>query len=80
MALTLLLVAGRFGHVIVIPKDNKDNMLKSEIWKELRELDDIIKNVKVEYETEVFTYEDICARWLENCFQNDILNLDYVMK
>ncbi|KAL0122168.1 hypothetical protein PUN28_007128 [Cardiocondyla obscurior] len=71
---------GRFGHVIIIPKDGGHNMLKSAIWQELRELDWIIRNITAKYEDEVFTYEKICARWLDQCFTNDILNLHHVMK
>lgn len=75
-----LFIAGRFGHVIVIPKDGGNNMLKSAIWQELRELDWIIKNITAKYEDEEFTYEQICARWLDQCFNNDILNLHHVIK
>lgn len=72
-------MAGRFGHVIVIPKDGGDNMLKKEIWQELIELDRIIKDIEAEYEGETFTYQQICARWLDECFGNDILGLQQVI-
>jgi hypothetical protein len=78
--LKLLFVAGRFGHVIVIPKDGGRNMLKSVIWDELRQLDQIIKNAEAKYDGEVFTYQEICARWLDQCFNNDILNLYHVIE
>ncbi|KAL6263196.1 hypothetical protein P5V15_005996 [Pogonomyrmex californicus] len=71
---------GRFGHVIVIPKDGGHNMLKSAIWQELRQLDWLIRNVTAKYEDEEFTYEQICARWLDQCFNNDILNLHHIIK
>ncbi|XP_039955709.1 patched domain-containing protein 3 [Bactrocera tryoni] len=70
---------GRFGRVIVIPKDGNDNMLRRETFQELRHLDDLIQNATVEYEGEIFTYKDACARWENECFQNDILNLDFIM-
>ncbi|XP_027847428.2 patched domain-containing protein 3 [Aphis gossypii] len=71
---------GRFGRVIVIPKQG-DTMLSVEIWKELRILDDIIKNTSITWgpENTAYKYDDICARWIDQCFPNDILNLDYVM-
>ncbi|KAL4113456.1 hypothetical protein QTP88_017073 [Uroleucon formosanum] len=71
---------GRFGRVIVIPKQS-DTMLSVEIWKELRILDDIIRNASITWgpENTVYKYDDICARWIDQCFPNDILNLDYVM-
>ncbi|XP_071554205.1 patched domain-containing protein 3 [Temnothorax nylanderi] len=71
---------GRFGRVIVIPKDGGHNMLKSAIWQELQQLDWLIRNVTAKYEDEVFTYEQICARWLDDCFANDILDLRVIMK
>lgn len=73
------LCLGRFGRVIVIPKDGNDNMIRREIFKELRQLDNIIQNATVTYDGESFTYKDACARWENECFENDILNLDYIM-
>nr|CAD7195523.1 unnamed protein product [Timema douglasi] len=78
------LVTGRFGRVIVIPKHGKD-MLKKEIWAELRLLDQMIQNATVHWDgdgsdPETFTYGDVCARWIDQCFFNDILNLDYVIE
>lgn len=70
---------GRFGRVIVISKDGNDNMLRRETFRELRHLDELIQNATVEYEGELFTYKDACARWENECFQNDILNLDFIM-
>lgn len=55
-------------------------MLRVEIWKELRQLDDLIQNTTVTFEGETFTYRNVCAKWIDECFQNDILNLDYVME
>ncbi|GJQ75560.1 hypothetical protein Trydic_g17642 [Trypoxylus dichotomus] len=69
----------RFGRVIVTSRDGNRNMLRTEIWKELRLLDDLIQNATVFFEDEYFTYQDICAKWNNECFKNDILNLDYVM-
>ncbi|TMW49794.1 hypothetical protein DOY81_005151, partial [Sarcophaga bullata] len=70
---------GRFGRVIVIPKDGDENMIRREIFQELRQLDNIIQNATVTYDGETFTYKDTCARWENECFENDILNLDYIM-
>ena len=74
----IFLSQGRFGRVIITSKQG-DNLLRTDVWKELRRLDDIIQNTTVEYEGETFTYRDICARWEEECFTNDILNLDYIL-
>ena len=72
--------SGRFGHVIVIPKDGDKNMLRRVIWDELRMLDEIIKNATATYDGQTFTYSQICAHWLDECFNNDILNLDQVIE
>ncbi|KAF5303490.1 hypothetical protein FQA39_LY09953 [Lamprigera yunnana] len=71
--------AGRFGRVIVTSSSSNKNMLRTEIWKEMRLLDDIIQNITVSFDDDFFSYKDICAKWGNQCFQNDILNLDYVM-
>ncbi|XP_078042830.1 patched domain-containing protein isoform X2 [Augochlora pura] len=71
---------GRFGHVIVTSKDADNNLLKTAVFDELQQLDKIIRTAKASYEGEVFTYEQICARWLDECFSNDILNLRYIME
>lgn len=42
-------------------------------------LDDIIQNTTLEFDGEVFSYRQICARWEGECFTNDILNLDYIL-
>lgn len=55
-------------------------MLRVNVWKELRQLDEQIQNMTVFYDDEYFTYKQICAKWLTDCFQNDILNLDYIME
>ncbi|KAF7270000.1 hypothetical protein GWI33_016989 [Rhynchophorus ferrugineus] len=72
--------AGRFGRVIITSKDGNKNMLRVDVWREMRMLDEMIQNMTVNYDDEVFTYSDICAKWLSECFQNDILNLDYIME
>lgn len=72
--------AGRFGRVIVTTKDGDRNMLRADVFRELRQLDDIIQNSTVTYDGETFTYKDACARWENECFANDILNLDHIIK
>lgn len=71
---------GRFGRVIAIPRHGND-MLKREIWEELRMLDNIVRNATVKWDGDGgdFQYEQVCARWQDNCFTNDILNLDQVI-
>ncbi|KAL1497414.1 hypothetical protein ABEB36_008391 [Hypothenemus hampei] len=55
-------------------------MLRSEVWAEMKYLDELIQNMTVSVDDyEHFTYADICAKWMGECFQNDILNLEYIM-
>ncbi|XP_039747230.1 patched domain-containing protein 3 isoform X2 [Pararge aegeria] len=71
---------GRFGRVIIVAKDNDTNMLRTEVWKELRQLDEYVQNVTVTLENgDTFSYKEECARWEGQCFSNDILNLDKII-
>lgn len=54
-------------------------MIRREVFQELRMLDNMVQNATAQYDGEKYTYRDICARWEGDCFQNDILNLDYIM-
>lgn len=75
------LFIGRFGRVIITSKDGDRNLIRREVFQELRMLDDMIQNETTTYEAceETFSYRDVCAKWENECFQNDILNLDYLM-
>lgn len=70
--------AGRFGRVIIVAKDG-GNMLRTDMWREMRILDDIIQNATAEYDGEYYTYRECCARWQDECFRNDVLELDKVL-
>lgn len=55
-------------------------MLRAEVWKELRQLDELVQNITVTLPTgETFTYKEECAKWEGQCFVNDILNLDKII-
>lgn len=70
---------GRFGRVIVTTKDGDRNLIRREVFEELRILDGMIQNATISYDDQTFTYKDVCAKWLGDCFENDILNLDQIM-
>lgn len=66
--------------MIIVAKDNNTNILRSEIWKELRQLDELVQNITVTLPTgEKFSYHEECARWEGQCFVNDILNIDKII-
>ncbi|KAF5284697.1 hypothetical protein FQR65_LT13450 [Abscondita terminalis] len=71
--------AGRFGRVIITSSTSNKNILRKEVWAEMRMLDNLIQNITASFEDEFFSYKDICAKWGSECFQNNILNLDYIM-
>lgn len=70
---------GRFGRLIITTKDGDPNLLRSEVFKELLLIDGMIVNATVNYDGEIFTYRDICAKSDGECFQNNILNLNEKM-
>lgn len=74
-----ILCSGRFGRLIVIPKDGDNNMLRAAVFKELRILDEIVQNVTAVWEDQTYNYGDICAMWMDHCFSNNILNLDHII-
>lgn len=63
----------------MVTKDGDENMLREEVFQELRQLDNLIQNASVHYDGEFYSYNDICARWGDECFANDILNLDQIL-
>lgn len=72
-------VKGRFGRVIITAKDGDRNLIRREVFEELRILDGMIHNLTANYDGDRFRYQDICAKSLGDCFENDILNLDELM-
>lgn len=72
-------VIGRFGRVIITTKDGDRNLIRPEVFKEIRILDGLIHNATATYDYETFRYEDVCARSLGECYENSILNIDEFM-
>lgn len=70
---------GRFGRIIITSKDGDKNLIRHEVFRELRVLDETIQNATVTYDGDTFTYQDICGRWDGECFLNDILDLDAIL-
>lgn len=71
--------AGRFGRLIITSKDGDRNLIRSEVFQELRTLDAMVQNATATYDGESFTYQDICARKDGYCFENSILYLNDIM-
>lgn len=66
--------------MVVIAKDNDTNILRSAVFRELRQLDELIRNTTATYDGENYVYSEICAKWLGQCATNDILELDQVIE
>lgn len=75
----IFMFAGRFGRLIITSKDGDRNLIRSEVFQELRILDAMVQNATATYDGESFTYQDICARKDGYCFENSILYLNDIM-
>lgn len=71
--------AGRFGRVIVTTKDGDRNLIRREVFEELRILDGLIQNATITFDDQTYTYQDVCAKNHDGCFVNSLLDLDQVM-
>lgn len=69
---------GKFGRVIITAAD-EGTLLRTKLWNQIIELENIIYDITVEYEGLNFQYEDVCAKWDGICKTNEILNLVDVM-
>jgi len=38
-------------------------------------VDEVIRNLTIQYEGQSLQYENMCSKWLDSCQQNDILEL-----
>lgn len=63
----------KFGRLIVVTK-NGNNLLSRKVWDEIIMLDQIIKNMTVLWDDDIWTYEQICARNGRPCYPNDMLD------
>ncbi|XP_054167709.1 patched domain-containing protein 3-like [Oppia nitens] len=66
---------GRFGRIIVVAKDDS-NILRRQIWDEIMQLDQSIRNMSIEWDDTQWTYDDLCAKHEFKCWHNDILDFD----
>ncbi|XP_040070232.1 patched domain-containing protein 3 [Ixodes scapularis] len=63
----------KFGRLIVVTKNGK-NLLSRKVWDEIIMLDQIIKNMTVLWDDDIWTYEQICARNGRPCYPNEMLD------
>ena len=53
---------GKFGRVIITAAD-EGTLLRTKLWNQIIELENMIYDITVEYEGLSFQYEDVCAKW-----------------
>ena len=71
---------GRFARLLITAADG-ESLLRSEVWREIVFLDQIVRNVTIEWEDNTFDYEQLCARNLNGlCWVNEILDLGNFME
>lgn len=70
----------KFGKVIVTAKNNL-TVFREQIFWEIVLLDRIIRNLTIDYDDFQLTFDDICAKLNEQCFNsNTVLDLAYQIK
>ncbi|CAG0888397.1 unnamed protein product, partial [Cyprideis torosa] len=69
---------GRLGRVLVTAKDEGE-VLRTTVFDEVLRLDAEIRNLTVQYEDRIYTYEDLCAQFDYKCIDNSVLQMSDVM-
>ena len=55
---------------------DESNILNSTTWSQILDLDSFIQhNITVQNEGKTLEFKDLCSKWGDECFQNDILEL-----
>ena len=50
------------------------SILQPQIWAEVKQLQDIIVNMKITHGDQQYQYKDICAKWNGECYTNSLLS------
>jgi len=71
--------AGRFGRLLVTAWDG-GSILRSDVWREILFLDEVVRNITIEWEGEILDYEILCALAIDgNCWYNEVLEIGSFM-
>ena len=57
---------GKFGRMILTSSDG-GTLLRSVIWEQILQVDDLVRRITVEHEGEQKDYGELCARWGGEC-------------
>nr|XP_045593830.1 patched domain-containing protein 3-like [Procambarus clarkii] len=69
---------GRFARFIIMAKDER-TILRSEVWNDIVSLDRLVHSVSVVNNDKVVRYDDLCAVWDSECYENNVLGLQDLM-
>jgi len=64
----------------MITTKNKSDILNSEVWDQIIELDKMIQNITTEDKGVTLHFEDLCSRWGDECYPNYILGVRNSLK
>ena len=64
---------GLYGYVIVTSPSGH-SILQPQIWAEVKQLQDIIVNMKITHGDQQYQYKDICAKWNGECYTKSVLS------
>ena len=63
--------------VLIAKSVNRENILSKDAIQYALDVDDAIKKISVEYNEEIFTYDQLCAKWNGSCSGNAFLEIFY---
>jgi len=67
--------AGRFGRLIITAADG-GSLFRTSVWREINFLDDVVRNVTIDWEGKNMSYTDLCATAVNGyCWNNEILEI-----
>ena len=70
---------GRFARLLITSSDG-GSLLRTEVWREIAFLDQIVQNVSITWEDVNYSYEQLCARNSnDQCWPNEILEIGAFM-
>ena len=66
-------------HRLFVKAKDGGTLLRSHVWNEIVELDKVVHNTSIVWDDEEKKYEDICAKWKGDCYENTVLELGEIM-
>lgn len=51
-------------------------LLRQDVFKEIVALDKLMHNISIIWDEDEYRYDNLCAAWEGDCYENDVLELD----